>query len=145
MWGSENITGMKTISSLAILNITWLFKSSGSNINGYAVFQEMCFKTCMAPIITIIIIIIIILLLYCYCKSFVFYGSFYGFTAIRKISKSDYLICHICLYVYASTGLSVRPHATTQLALDGFWLNLIFELLSKICRGNSSFIKIQQK
>ena len=41
--------------------------------------------------------------------------------------------------------MSVLQHGTNRLALDGFWLNLIFELFSKICRENSSFIKILQK
>jgi hypothetical protein len=31
----------------------------------------------------------------------------------------------------ASSGLSVGPHATTWLPLDGFQLNLVFEYLSK--------------
>jgi hypothetical protein len=38
--------------------------------------------------------------------------------------------------------LSVRPHTTTRLALDGFSLNLIPPYFSNICRANSSFIKI---
>ena len=37
--------------------------------------------------------------------------------------------------------MSVCPHATTRLALDGLWLNLIFDLFSKFCRENSSCIK----
>ena len=40
---------------------------------------------------------------------------------------------------------SVCPHGKTQLPLDGFLLNLTFEYFSKICRGNSSFIKTGQK
>ena len=41
--------------------------------------------------------------------------------------------------------MSVRPRGTTRLPLDGFWLNLLLELFSKICRQNSSFIKIRQE
>jgi hypothetical protein len=41
--------------------------------------------------------------------------------------------------------MSVCPHGTTRLSLDGFWLNLIFEIFSKICHENSTFIKIRQK
>jgi hypothetical protein len=37
---------------------------------------------------------------------------------------------------------SVRPHDTTGLPVDEFSLNLIFEYLSKICRENSTLIKI---
>ena len=45
---------------------------------------------------------------------------------------------------------SVRPHGTTQLPLDEFWWNLVFEHFlceggGRICRGNSSFIKIRQE
>jgi hypothetical protein len=41
--------------------------------------------------------------------------------------------------------LSVRPHGTTRLVMDGFLWNLIFVYFSKICRENSSFIKISQE
>ena len=41
--------------------------------------------------------------------------------------------------------LSVRPHGTTRLPLDGFSRNLIFDDCSKICGENSSFIKILQE
>jgi hypothetical protein len=41
--------------------------------------------------------------------------------------------------------MSVSPHGTARLPLDGFWWNLIFRLSSKICRWNSSFIKIWQE
>ena len=44
-----------------------------------------------------------------------------------------------------SVCMSVRPHGTIHLPLDGFAWNLIFENFSKICRGNSSFIKIWQE
>jgi hypothetical protein len=44
-----------------------------------------------------------------------------------------------------SVSLSVRPHRITQLALDEFLRNLIFNFFSKICRENSSFIKIPQE
>jgi hypothetical protein len=41
--------------------------------------------------------------------------------------------------------LSVCPHGTTRLPLDGFSWNLIFEYFSKICWVNSSFTKTGQK
>jgi hypothetical protein len=41
--------------------------------------------------------------------------------------------------------MSVCPHGTTRLPLDGFWWTLIFETFSKICQENSSFIKIWRK
>ena len=44
-----------------------------------------------------------------------------------------------------SLDMSVRPHETTRLPLDGFWWNLRFELLSQICWENSTFTKIRQK
>jgi len=44
----------------------------------------------------------------------------------------------------ASSCLSVRPHGTSRLPLDGFLRNLIFEDFSKICKENSSVIKIWQ-
>ena len=45
----------------------------------------------------------------------------------------------------ASSCLSVRPHGTTRLPLDGFSFNLIFEDFSKICWENSILIKIVQE
>jgi hypothetical protein len=56
---------------------------------------------------------------------------------VCKIVKSDYLLRRVCL--------SVSPHGTTRLPLDGFWWNLMFELFPEICRQNSSFIKIRQE
>ena len=41
--------------------------------------------------------------------------------------------------------MSVRPHGTPQLPLAGVSWNLIFEDFSKICRENSSLIKIGQE
>jgi hypothetical protein len=43
-----------------------------------------------------------------------------------------------------SSYLSVRPHETTRLPVDGFSWNLIFEYFSKVCPENSSFIKLWQ-
>jgi len=37
--------------------------------------------------------------------------------------------------------VSVRPHVTIRLPMDGILYNLIFDYFSKICRENSSFIK----
>ena len=51
----------------------------------------------------------------------------------------------VCLSVSLSLSrslsfrLSVRPRGTTQLQLNGFSWNLIFEYFSKICRRSSSF------
>jgi len=42
--------------------------------------------------------------------------------------------------------MTVRPHRTTRLPLDGsLLLNLIFEYFSKIFRENSSLIKLGQE
>ena len=43
-----------------------------------------------------------------------------------------------------SVRLSNLLHGTTRLPLDGF-LYFIFEYFSKMCRENSSFIKLEQK
>jgi len=45
----------------------------------------------------------------------------------------------------ASSCLSVHPHGTIRIPLDGFSRKFIFEDSSKICRENSSFIKIWQE
>jgi len=37
--------------------------------------------------------------------------------------------------------MSVRPHGTTRLPLDGFSLNFILVDFSKICQENSSLVK----
>ena len=39
----------------------------------------------------------------------------------------------------------VRPHETTRLPLDGFSWNLMYECFSKICRKNSSLIKVWEE
>jgi hypothetical protein len=59
-----------------------------------------------------------------------------AFRRIRKLSKSDFLLRHVC----PSVCLFVRPHGTIRLPLDGVSLNLIFVYFSKICRENSSFL-----
>jgi hypothetical protein len=41
----------------------------------------------------------------------------------------------------SSFVMSVCPHGTTRLPVNGFSWNFIFEYFSKICRENSSFIK----
>ena len=41
--------------------------------------------------------------------------------------------------------MSVRPHGTTRLPLDGFSWNLTFEFFRKMCQENSSFIKMGQE
>ena len=53
------------------------------------------------------------------------------FRRVRKIAKSYYYF-----------RLSACPHGTTRRPLDRFPWNLIFEYFSKICRENSSFIKM---
>jgi hypothetical protein len=53
-----------------------------------------------------------------------------GFRCVHKLVKAT-----------VSFVMSVHLHGTTRLPLDGFWLNLILRF-SKICRENSSFIKI---
>jgi len=59
---------------------------------------------------------------------------------VQNIFLKEALNSSSCVSLF----LSVRPHGTTQLPLDVFSRNLVFEYFSKICRGNSSFIKIWQ-
>ena len=42
-------------------------------------------------------------------------------------------------------SVSVRPHETTRLLLDGFSWNYTFQYFSKICWENSGFINIRQE
>jgi hypothetical protein len=58
------------------------------------------------------------------------------FRCVCKIWKATISFYHVCL--------SVHPHGTTRLPLDGFLWNLIFQDFSKICPEISSFIKIWQ-
>ena len=63
-------------------------------------------------------------------------GTFLGaFAKLRKATISFVM----------SVRLSVCPHGTSRLPLDGFSRNLILQYSSKIIRENSSFIKIVQK
>jgi hypothetical protein len=64
---------------------------------------------------------------------YVCYSPFLG--AFAKLRKKRLLI----------SCLSVRPHGTTPLPLDGFSWNLIFEDFSKICPEDSNSIKIWQQ
>jgi len=48
-------------------------------------------------------------------------------------------------WLLALSCLSVHPHGTTWLPLDGFSWNLILEDFLKICWENSSFINIRQE
>jgi len=76
-------------------------------------------------------------LLYC--------ASLLVFRRLRKIAKSGLISVRpsVCLYVWPSLRLSVLME--TRFPLDGFLSNLIIEYFSKICRENSSFIKIWEK
>jgi hypothetical protein len=95
----------------------------------------------MMMMIIIIIIIIIIL---------------YMLSHVTELSDPPFITKRLCretspdfLGVFAklqnaavSFVMSVRPHVTSRLTLDGFSLNLTLECFSKIYRGHSSFIKI---
>jgi len=61
------------------------------------------------------------------------------FRRVRKIAQK------LTISAVASVCSSVRPHGTTRLPLDEFLWNLVFEYFSKICRQNSSFIKVWQE
>jgi hypothetical protein len=95
---------------------------------------------------------------YCYVRNVYFDGwSLYGLVGreclsllrkatlhvidnrrFRKIVKSDY----VCLSVCSSVRPPIRRHGRTQLLLDEFSRNFIFEYFSKICQENSNSIKI---
>jgi hypothetical protein len=67
--------------------------------------------------------------------------------AVRCMAGAIYV--HFCPQncekrLLASSRLSVRPQGIYQLPHNGFSWNLIFEYISKICRENSSFVKISQ-
>ena len=47
--------------------------------------------------------------------------------------------------LYALSCLSVPPHGTNRLTLEGFLWNLIYQYVLKFCRENSSCIKIWQQ
>jgi len=59
------------------------------------------------------------------------------FRPVAKLWKAS-----SCLPLRPSVRPSARPYGTTRLPLDRFSWNLIFKDFSKICRENSSFIKI---
>jgi len=58
--------------------------------------------------------------------------------ALEKLRKAN-------ISFVMSVRPSIFPHGTTGLPLYGFSLNLIFVYLSKICPGNSIFIRIGQE
>jgi len=62
-----------------------------------------------------------------------------GFAKFRQTTIS--FVTTVCLSVY----LSVCPHGTTRLPLDGFSLNVKCEYFWKIRRENSSYLKIRQE
>ena len=57
---------------------------------------------------------------------------------VRLQNCEKRLLTSSCL----SVRLSVRPHGTTRLQLDGYLLNLTFEYFPKVCREKSSLIAI---
>jgi hypothetical protein len=70
------------------------------------------------------------------------------FARFRRVRKTA-IIASSCLSVSQPVFLSVRssihPHGTIRLLLDLFSLNFVFAYCSKLCRENSSFIKIWQE
>ena len=82
----------------------------------------------------------------------------YGATFSRWLRGSPFPVClFVCQELFvgafakllkrllASSCLSVRPHGTIRLPQDGFPCNVMFECFSKMCRENSSFVKIRQE
>ena len=65
--------------------------------------------------------------------------------AARCADLSSLLLAKLRNWLLASSCLSVSPHGTTRLPLDGFLWNLIFEYFSKRCRQNSYSIKTWQE
>jgi len=66
---------------------------------------------------------------------------------VRRTRKSDYYLRHVFVRpsAHPSVRLSIYPHGTTLLSLDGFSWNLAFEYISKLCWKKSNFIKILQE
>ena len=62
---------------------------------------------------------------------------------VKKATVSFFI--SVCPSSCSSVCVSLRPHGTAQLSLDGFPGNLIFEYFSKIFLGNSSLIKFWQE
>jgi len=62
--------------------------------------------------------------------------SSFVFRRVRKIAKSDYQLCHVCL--------SVRMKQLGS-SKDGFPWNLVFEYFYKICREISISTKIREE
>jgi hypothetical protein len=69
------------------------------------------------------------------CLHWFFYFLFLG--AFKKLQR-------VTVSFAMSICLSVHPHGTTWLPLDGFSWNLIFEYWLKMCWENSSFVRIRQ-
>jgi len=63
----------------------------------------------------------------------------------RSQNWEKQLLASSCLFIPLSIRLSVLPHRTTRLLMDGFPWNLIFDYFLKICLENSGFIKILQE
>ena len=57
---------------------------------------------------------------------------------VRLQNCKKRLLTSSCL----SVRLSVRPHGTTRLQLDGYLLNFTFEYFPKVCREKSRLIEI---
>jgi hypothetical protein len=83
------------------------------------IYSYLCVCVCVCP---------------CVCEFYKNRIKIFKFRRSRKIAKSYYYLHQVCP--------SVHPHGTTQLPLRGFSRNFIFEYFSKICRENSSFLKI---
>jgi hypothetical protein len=64
---------------------------------------------------------------------------------LGNIAKFPEATISFVMSVRLSVRLSFRPHGATQLPLDGFSCNLMFEYFSKLCRENSSVHKIWQQ
>jgi len=71
------------------------------------------------------------------CWFMIIIKQIFVFRRFKKIKKKkDSQLRHVCL--------SVRQRTTNQFPLQEFWLNFIFEYISKICWENSSFVIIWQ-
>jgi hypothetical protein len=75
------------------------------------------------------------------CQMFLCLLFLGAFAKLRKVTMA-FVTSPVCPSIGLSVCLSLClcPHGTTQLPLDGFSWNLIFEYFWKICRENSSFI-----
>jgi len=103
----------------------------------FSYFSFFLFLSC--PLLSTYVFLVFIVIFWLFLKicEKILQALLCVFRPFRTIAKSDYYLRHVCQ--------SVCPRGSTRFLLNGSSLNLILEYFSKICRENTSFIKISQK